>query len=591
MSKWYIKKMASKGAFSRVKSFRVSWASANVLVVVFFLVLVFSAALSYRMLPSPLNLSDLAFHHGIVRHVFNGNPPWTDAYYPGETQYYPWLVHFFVADFSLLTGIKTSEALLLIGALASAAALSLFRETGRAYGFDDKSLFLVLMLFLSPCLSFGLSGIGSRYTILTLALMIFSLRNHELRGSSGTVFLSGAVLGLSFLVHTLAGVFSVLVVLVFFAGKAIRVQGWRVRLVGAGSGSYIRILALGFIISLVYWMPVFLKYGFPPRVLNPYFVYYREEGGLLDLLFGLKEGGFVNIKAIRSSILLVFFSLAFIKRRVINAPTIFFALFIVGVAGSLHHHVTSAFGFSFYPSRFFQLAQVGLIYGAVLGLAYLTANRKGLTALFVAAICFIVFFNVAEETVGHFRAVAEWFKGVYIEENFRLQADWVEEHTKVNDVFVSNRFDASVMHSLTGRKFVVADPLYSNTYVELDERSRDAVLFFYGNDSILRRDVIEKYNVSYVLLIKPDIYYWTSIKYEKELEDAGVKFEVREYDGYHPQLKATPHLRVTFQDIHPEVGVMFPYLKIFEVEGVNTVILARHNVGDMIQATINVQEK
>jgi hypothetical protein len=77
-------------------------------------------------------------------------------------------------------------------------------------------------------------------------------------------------------------------------------------------------------------------------------------------------------------------------------------------------------------------------------------------------------------------------------------SEWVKENTNKNDVFLSTNENSFALFSLTGRKIVVNRGTHTSQFVDLDERMTDVSIILYGNDSEKTKELIKKYNISYV---------------------------------------------------------------------------------------------
>jgi len=85
-------------------------------------------------------------------------------------------------------------------------------------------------------------------------------------------------------------------------------------------------------------------------------------------------------------------------------------------------------------------------------------------------------------------------------------------HTGADDVFLSTNELSFAISALTGRKTLVARRAQNDPFVDMDERNRDAALILYGHDDALRRELIERWHVRYLLWTED----WIPSEYDRD---------------------------------------------------------------------------
>ena len=142
------------------------------------------------------------------------------------------------------------------------------------------------------------------------------------------------------------------------------------------------------------------------------------------------------------------------------------------------------------------------------------------------------------------------------------------QHTGVNDVFLSTNELSFAISALTGRKTVVARRAQNDPFVNMDERNRDAALILYGHDDSLRRELLRRWHVSYLLwtdgwvsseysqdesgaVVERDpLLFFYNPEYERQLQRAGVATETR-YLWVDPFLRGPEYPRFDLTFVTP----------------------------------------
>lgn len=90
----------------------------------------------------------------------------------------------------------------------------------------------------------------------------------------------------------------------------------------------------------------------------------------------------------------------------------------------------------------------------------------------------------------------------------------VRRYTRPDDVFLSTNELSFALSALTGRKVLVTRRAQNDAFIDMDERNRDAALILYGRDQPLRRRLLARWSVRYLLWTDD----WIPMEYEPGVE-------------------------------------------------------------------------
>jgi hypothetical protein len=151
---------------------------------------------------------------------------------------------------------------------------------------------------------------------------------------------------------------------------------------------------------------------------------------------------------------------------------------------------------------------------------------------------------------------------------FAALQTWVYAHTSADDVVLSTNELSFAWAALTGRKTMVTRRAQNDPYVDMDERNRDAALILYGNNEALRRQLLQRWNVRYVLwtpnwgpseftrdssgnVFQGDpLMYFANPEYDAALNEAGVQL-IRSFSFVDPYLRGPKYPRFELTLISP----------------------------------------
>jgi hypothetical protein len=158
--------------------------------------------------------------------------------------------------------------------------------------------------------------------------------------------------------------------------------------------------------------------------------------------------------------------------------------------------------------------------------------------------------------------------------------DWMINNTGPNAVVLSGDETCFAMNGVSGRKCVFVRRTHANYFVDVEQRYADGIVLLYGNNPELTKDLIEKYDVDFVLI---DSYMQQSPmlvepKFAGYLQENNVSFlSVRERkDPSVQNAKVFDMLAVPFQPVNVHLQVRLsevarmhvnqqPFLQLFRV--------------------------
>ncbi|MCD6464674.1 hypothetical protein J7L02_04115 [Candidatus Woesearchaeota archaeon] len=510
---------------------RLEWQDyALIGMILLFMIIDYSLISQLKQLPSPLYGGDYYNHLGTMQHIFQGGSVFENAQLLGESpQWVPWLYHVLVVGFAKLFGFQTLTlwkavlyfSLVLIPLSAILCYLAAFFIT------RNKTVSLILpalhlantpilkytpfawhvitplflislwLLFKKPCLKTGL------FTGISYGLV--ALSNVQAFFSNSVVF--GILL------------FYVLILqhVKFNHGKL----GLNIKKMFEEfrKKNYVFLLAflIGLVIAQLYWFrPMFV---YKARTLNDIQNYgyydYTSIGNCLKYFLKMDVlTTFLNIPALfKGQIYQFLLSLLFLasvaalflsktKARGVesNALTFLKLLVIAGFIAAIHY--------------FFTMPILGTHFGPHQTRAFLTSFALPLTLIYMLSkiklsktlkhvLIVAVFLLIFSHSLIHVVNVRnnKWFKTGKqdLPQEIMQLASWVLQNTKLDDVFLTDNEDSFMLNALTGRKVLTYRRTHASPYVDMNQRMTDAAIILYGSNNSLRKQLIKKYRVKYLL--------------------------------------------------------------------------------------------
>jgi hypothetical protein len=484
---------------------------------VFALVLVVGLAMQYgylstlQQLPSPLYGGDYYNGLGGVNHIYNGGNVLESAQMAGEPPWVPWLYHLSIAKFAWISGLDTMHALiyfsLVIQVLSLAVAYVLVsRVSGNKY-----AGIMAAILFLRDFPIFKYSDFANVLTVpaFVLGLYIF-MEKRDLKSAA----IAGVLMGLMALSNTQAffvGIILLGISAIYMIYPKMKEGGWKLETLKAEKPLLMGLGALfliGFAIALLFWFrPIFEFHGYTPNDIQnithqdvtQFSVFMEEVYSLLNSLF-LPFG--LDFPAIVFSAL----NLAGIYFMLKNPGKygIVLIVFVAAIIGILHPAITEPLlGTQLMSSMMYgRLATLAAVLLVAVGLVELLGMVKDGRLQMAAVAACILLAAVLANGILESKGVGTWSE---MAEEMPLPAHyvelegWVDGNTGVNDVFLTTNEDGFMLNALTGRKVVSYRRAHSSPYTDMHERMADQAVMVYGTNAAKTRELLDKYDVKYLL--------------------------------------------------------------------------------------------
>ncbi len=503
-----------------------------VIVILFYLFLQFGLVSSFNSMPSPIYGGDYYFQLGHVNHIYYGGSLFGSSnVLDSEPGYLP-LYSILAAGFSKVFGFEPMYGMFYFSlVLLFLSLIFIYLLLNKL--FSDKKT-AILGLFLYFMVSSGLIVKYSKFSGLVMMpiyfyYLILTFEDYKIKNA----LITGLVLGLIGLSHTIAFLSALgmlfLFALYFGVLKDISLREMKIKIVKSDFKKvlfvFVVIFIIGFIISLIYLFRPLFVHGLEQTP------YYLEWNGLdfssssvkFDFLKTQIKNVLFNFSGVYSSILslLAIFGLilfVFSKKKSYTNKVLFVLLVGFFIA-TFHYFITMIFGTNFYPERmgdfmwyFFALF---LICYSIKYMFQKIPSRYGVYVFIV----FVVVVGIYQySTFKEYKYTNQWIevgRNELLDQHKNLK-EFIFENTDVNDVFLTSNELGFALNALTGRKLLVSRRAQNSPFLDMDERVKAAALILYGNNSILRKQMIEKYNIKYL--------YWDVgwLQTEYQFSDKGI---------------------------------------------------------------------
>lgn len=494
----------SEGWFSRL-----SWqARVAIAAVAFYLVVAFLQYLKLMHLPGPFYGGDLYAHHGFaINYIANGF--WSDPYFVGHFSFYPWLGNYLFIALSLLPGVSLMQAQNFSGLLVTALSALAFWLLGGQL-FKNKTWALVFTLLSVFTHGFPAGAPNLLPWMVTIPFWFYFWLKAEETGTLRDKALAGVFMGATALSHVaffLSGMavfgFTILV-------ETLRKPHKKQALLESVK-MYGPMLLAGFIIALLFYGPIIVKYH--AKTVNPLFTYNGPDVDTLGIGWWLKTVWRVvfNFSTIPLGILSVLTVLGLIvcgMNRHSKTPRYALLWLTAGALTPMHHFITRPLLDRWVlPGHLWGIA-LSLLVFAVYGIRavqqflekkYPNVHAQKVVMVAVLILCLLFFRNYYNE----------WRNDRWTQFGENLDAStqawlafgtWAREQTGPNTVFLAHDEPCFAINGVSGRKCVFVRRTHANYFVDVEQRYADGIVMFYGNDQKLTKQLLNKYQVDYVLL-------------------------------------------------------------------------------------------
>lgn len=492
-----------------------------IIVIVFFLILHHILVSPLIALPSPVHGGDLYFQLGQTEHVRSGGSPFHSSTVNDALPGYFVLYSAITGNIAGIFNMDSISAEFLFSyVVIILSAIIMFVLT--------KKLFKNDLLAVISCLVFISGGTMPtvKYTEFALLVMIplflYLLYNFINDFSVKKSILLGLVYGLIGLTHSVAFISSSFLLLAVFIYYSIKPVVKEKKLYSKDIKKilpYVIVIVIGVAIALLWWYkPLFVHHA----QTSLHYTEWNNQNWAslsfqLDFLTQTIKNNFLNFANFRSIIFSIFtlFGLAgmvLIKNKTKEMKYIQF-LFISSLIIVFHYLITQ----NFLNTNFIPDYMASLLLGPVLVLlfvfgvyfsAHLMKRLKLQNKIYFAAIILLLLATqiIAYDLRTDDRWYVEGLNEVY--PHMYPMQEYIFENTDVYDVFLTTNELGFALNAFTGRKLITTRRAQSDPFLEMDPRVLDAALILYGNNTELRKELIEKYDIKYI--------YWDFYWFESE---------------------------------------------------------------------------
>jgi 4-amino-4-deoxy-L-arabinose transferase-like glycosyltransferase len=570
---------------------KLSFADYLLVLAVFFLFVFYAVYLcSYAQLPSPVFGGDYYRDRGFVKNIVAGNPFWSDGFYANEIQYYPYLVFLVQACFVKLTGANLDKVFLLFPLLTLVLSSVVWYLLGSRLFKDKKWGLTASLYFLFFVYSINPKSSSVALFLLVPCFLYFWLR-YEQEGKTKSVVYAAVLLGLTGL--TWGGVFLgisatfALVLLYNFISDSVKEKAFA-RTLTSYFKKYYLIFIITVLISMLFFVPLFAKYGF--NSVNKVTEWGDTRIELLGPIWVLKI--FRNMffdyqKLYMLPLTLVsligLFALIFAKKT--REMRFILLIFVANIIIIQHHLLTRPLlNFSFLPEKLVYLAYLSPLFFAF-GAKFISQqlnNEHYKKILFAAVIILLLitfFFKFNDFKNGQWQQVG-FGDNTYISALYRL-GDYIENTAGKNETILSNDESGFMLAVLSGRKVVLTRRTHANYYVDIDERIAEAAVALYGRNASLAREILGKYNVRYLYLDSNLLQY--SMRTRPEFKDYLIEHNINFTEAYDRYDIAVPADKANLRNllIIPPQEISRGFLELWEP--VYSVDVAGQAVGQLLR--------
>lgn len=431
--------------------------------------------------PGQLFGGDQYYHLGHVFHIYNGGSVFESSHFKGEYEHYPWLTHVLVAFLGVF--ISPLKAFLIFPFLVSLAGVFLMYIVGKKL-FDKTFALLLAMMWMSngDIVLYTHPTATAAVVILPLVALAFFLDKNLTH-----LFYGGFILGIAGLGHITA----FLGAMMFFSLKLIS------EFTKENLKKYFIVVSIGILISLLFYYPLLFIYK--GKVLNNWQEY--SGAALENLNFTYISNAIFPIAVPFAPIIgvLIVLGMYFAFKEGLKLPLL---LYFTGVLGVLHPFITKPLlGTSFGFYRFPMWINVSFALFSVIGLRNVLTffsheNRKKI--LF----CFFLFFLIMNIVKFTSFKQDDLVRQALVREDNKValfkSGDWIIKNTDPKKVFIApNPVSALTLNSVTGRKVSFMYRNHANAFVELEKRIADMMIILYGNNTVLRKELMKNYSIGY----------------------------------------------------------------------------------------------
>ena len=185
-----------------------------------------------------------------------------------------------------------------------------------------------------------------------------------------------------------------------------------------------------------------------------------------------------------------------------------------GLVITFHYLLTSnLFGIHFIPDRLNTMLMLPVwsllfVYGVSFGFRFSRSFKLTKQQCVSLVILALLVFQVSAFSV---KSGGQWYQGARNELPVHVAgaSEYFIENGNVNDVILTTKELGFSINALSGRKLVSVRRAQNDPFVDMDPRELDHAIILYGNDDVVRRNLLEKYSVDYLYWDQ----YWLQSEY------------------------------------------------------------------------------
>jgi hypothetical protein len=468
----------------------------------FVLYLNFSLLSELKQIPSPPYGGDYYNGLGGVLHIVDGGSVLESAQMVGEPPWVPWLYHLSVALLSMFTGLEPWMALVYFSLVIQVLALLVVYLFLQKFTGDKYISLFGPILFVAPFPLFKYSDFA---TWLIVPAFVFSLYLFMKKASVKRAISAGIMLGLMGLSNTQAFFVGFIVfglfTLAFLFPELRKKKFETVR-------PYAVVILLGFLISLLFWFwPIFVYKGQTPNPVqditspdmsNPDYLWESISGSLNAFLFPFDSG----IELVFTLLNLI--GLVFLLNPKDENNRFVLVLVLALLIGVFHPLVTMPV-FGLHLMNFMMAARLMPIVNVTLmtlGAKWVldkAGDQRYLRQIIIFGLVLLALFH-AFSSLGTMNS-NQWIQygKTELAPPYKELGDWIRTNTDVNDVFLTTNEGGFMMNALSGRKLVSYRRAHASPYTDMNKRMADQAVMVYGNDAAETGNLLEEYNVKYLI--------------------------------------------------------------------------------------------
>lgn len=471
-----------------------SWIAMGIVIV--FLGLEFSTIKDFKQLPSPLYGGDIYYHFSVINHIYNGGSPLRSSQFLNEWAHYPWFFHWLVAMTAKATGLSVLKTTLFFPLIITVlAGFVSFLIGKKLFGETVGVLFMALWTLQVP------SSVASSFaSLVTFPLFVYLLFYSKTLSSR---ILAGILYGLVGLGHVAVFIAANIFIGLFFLWRLYVNKHDLRHQVLKEIKHILPVLIVGVPIALLFWAPAFFVYkGVTPNNWASYVargdrLYVRDIVDVVKTLF-FNNSSYLSL----TFSLLSLVGLVFIvkkKRQELFMPVLVFASAFVGFIHPMFSLPLFGVSLGYYGFGYvFAFSSAAL---AVAGFFVIYNSLPGKGRLACAIVFSLLIILSAQDVLSRFKNDRWSGVGREFPSQTRMMfeaAEWIKTNVANDEVILASHEETGfAVNALTGKKILIARRTHTSPFVDMNERVADAAVIMYGNNFVLAKELLKKYNIQF----------------------------------------------------------------------------------------------